>query len=269
MKEMITVNHVDKSYGEKKVLNKINLTIYENEIFALVGANGAGKTTLLECMEGLRSYEGKITVQGKMGVQLQSSSLPKMSTCKELYQLFLYWNNEKKDEDLVKRLGVLEFYKLRYEQCSTGQKRRLHLLLAMITNPDILILDEPTAGLDIEGRIQIHKEIKRLKQEGKTIVLASHDIQEIEELCDRMMVLKDGSSYFQGSIEEIKMLHTKKHRMEVVSEGTEIVECEDVHEGIKEVLQRYEEQGKRVKEIHTKVQGIEEFFLELYKEEEQ
>lgn len=268
MKKRIIVNGVSKQYGRKKVLDSITLTIYQNEIFAFVGANGAGKTTLLECIEGLRSYEGKIVVEGSVGVQLQSSSLPKMSTCKELYQLFLRWNKEKEDLDLVKRLGVHEFYKLRYEQCSMGQKRRLHLLLAMIGNPDILILDEPTAGLDIEGRIQLHKEIRRLQKEGKTIVLASHDTQEIEELCDRIAILKEGKIYFEGSVETLKSRNTTKIEIIVISDHKEIIECDDVHEKLKEVLERYEEQGLRIKEIQTRVPGINDVFLELYKEEE-
>ncbi len=90
------------------------------------------------------------------------------------------------NSDYVKRLGVAPFYLKQYGQLSTGQKRRLHLALALLGNPEIVILDEPTAGLDVEGRVAIHREIRKLKEQGKTIILASHDMAEVGELCDRI-----------------------------------------------------------------------------------
>ena len=112
--------------------------------------NGAGKTTAPECMEGLRKFDsGTVTVNGKMGIQLQSSSLPAHIKPMEAVKLFARWNKTKVDIAILQSLGIQEIEKKQYIQLSTGQKRRFHLALALISRPDIIFLDEPTAGLDV------------------------------------------------------------------------------------------------------------------------
>ena len=179
MKYAIDVRGLEKKYGSKMVLKGINFQIVKGEIFALLGVNGAGKTTTLECIEGLRKYDGgTIVVNGKMGIQLQSSSLPAHIKPMEVIKLFAKWNQTSIDNAMLKALGIKEIEKSQYLQLSTGQKRRLHLALALIGNPDIIFLDEPTAGLDVEARLALHEQIRNLKSQGKTIVLASHDMAE-------------------------------------------------------------------------------------------
>ena len=201
---MIEVRGVTKRYGNKEVLKKVSFEIEENEIFALLGPNGAGKTTMLECMEGLRGFdEGEIKLmglspeevvkQGIAGVQLQSSSLPDNISAKDAMNLFCVWNGITPRYDLLEVFGLEEIDRKQYKTMSTGQKRKLHLALALAHNPKILFLDEPTAGLDVEARIALHDEIRKLKQKGVTIVLASHDMAEVEALCDRVGILVDGS----------------------------------------------------------------------------
>ena len=142
MNPAVQVRGLKKSYGNSIVLNGLDLEIEKGEIFALLGVNGAGKTTALECIEGLRKYDnGTIAVNGKMGIQLQSSSLPAHIKPMEAVRLFSKWNKTKIDFTMLNALGIQETTKKQYIQLSTGQKRRLHLALALIGNPDIVFLD--------------------------------------------------------------------------------------------------------------------------------
>lgn len=179
MNDAIQVQALKKSYGSHKVLKGLDICIEAGEIFALLGVNGTGKTTALECIEGLRSYDsGTITVNGTMGIQLQSASLPAHIRPMEAIKLFAKWKQAKADCAMLDALNIREIEKKQYMQLSTGQKRRLHLALALTGNPDIVFLDEPTAGIDVEGRLSLHDQIRTLRKQGKTIVLASHDMAE-------------------------------------------------------------------------------------------
>ena len=211
MKIRIKVSSLIKKYGDNIVLKDISFEVVEGEIFALLGTNGAGKTTTLECIEGIRKYDGgEITIDGKVGVQLQSSSLPDGIKGSEALKLFFKWNNFTMTKEFTERLGLNQIIKKEYKWMSTGEKRKLHLSLAMIGDPDIIFLDEPTAGLDVEARVIFHKEIKRLKEEGKTIVISSHDMAEVEALCDRLAILKNGNIAFLGTVNELTD-NMKKH----------------------------------------------------------
>lgn len=205
MNYAIECNNLKKRYGKNEVLKNISFKVENNEIFALLGTNGAGKTTTLECIEGLRKYDGgSIVITGKIGVQLQNSSLLKTMKVKEAIQYFSKWNHVEPDNEQINRMGLKDILDKKYSDCSTGQKRRLHLILALVTDPDILILDEPTAGLDVEGRVALHDEIRRLKSNGKTILLATHDMSEVEELADRLGIVKDGKIVYTGTPQQLK-----------------------------------------------------------------
>lgn len=206
MESVIKIQNLYKSYGKNSVLKGISFDVKKGETFALLGTNGAGKTTTLECIEELRKYdEGEIFIDGKFGVQLQSTSLPENIKVIEALTLFSKWNDCKLDNDFSSRIGLDTIKNKQYVELSTGQKRKLHLAIVLIGNPDIIFLDEPTAGLDVEGRIVLHDEIRRLKGQGKTIVMASHDMAEVEDLCDTIAILKDGKIAFIGSPEELTM----------------------------------------------------------------
>ena len=184
MSYAIKVSNLKKSYGANLVIKGIDLEIFSGEVFALLGVNGAGKTTTLECIEGLRKYDsGSISVNGKLGIQLQSSSLPSHIKTIEAIKLFSKWNKTKIDSSLLEALNIKDIEKKQYNQMSVGQKRRLHLALALISNPDIIFLDEPTAGLDVEGRFALHQEIRKLKNQGKIkyIGFSFHDEYEVFE----------------------------------------------------------------------------------------
>lgn len=225
MDNIIEVKDLKKSYGALAVLKGINLAVKRGEILALLGVNGAGKTTTLECIEGLRTYDsGTVTVDGKIGIQLQSSALQAHIKPMEAVKLFAKWNKTAPDEEMLKSLGIPDLSKKKYAALSTGQKRRLHLALALIGDPDIIFLDEPTAGLDVEGRVSLHDQIRALKSQGKTIILASHDMAEVEDLCDRIAVLREGEIVFVGTVDEFtagdgERVSLEKHFIDVVRGG--------------------------------------------------
>lgn len=225
MDNIIEIKDLKKSYGELAVLKGINLTVQRGEILALLGVNGAGKTTTLECIEGLRSYDsGTVTVNGKIGIQLQSSALQAHIKPMEAVKLFAKWNKTAPDNEMLKSLRIDWLSKKKYADLSTGQKRRLHLALALIGNPDVIFLDEPTAGLDVEGRVSLHEQIRALKSQGKTIILASHDMAEVENLCDRIAVLREGEIAFVGTVDEFtavdgEHVSLEKHFIDVVRGG--------------------------------------------------
>lgn len=200
----LNVDNLVKSYNGTQVLKGISFSVNQGEIFALLGTNGAGKTTTLECIEGIRKYDsGEITMVGNIGVQLQSSSLPAHITVVEAYKLFCKWNKVQMNLEILDTFGLNNLKNKMYKDMSTGQKRRLHLALALINNPGIVFLDEPTAGLDVEGRVSLHKEIRILKEQGKTIIMASHDMAEVESLCDKIAIIRNGQIAFIGTAQEL------------------------------------------------------------------
>ena len=190
-----------KCYREHFALDQLDFEIKKGEIFALLGVNGAGKTTALECIEGLRKYDsGTITVNGKMGIQLQSSSLPAHIKPMEAVRLFSKWNRAKIDFTMLNALGMKEIEKKQYIQLSTGQKRRLHLALALIGDPDIIFLDEPTAGLDPAGRDEILDLVARMHRErGITVILVSHSMEDIAKYVQRIIVMNHGEVMFDDT----------------------------------------------------------------------
>lgn len=286
MNYAIKVENLEKSYGVNKVLKGITFSVNSGEIFALLGINGAGKTTTLESIEGLRKYDhGSIQINGKYGVQLQSSSIPQNMKAYEALFLFSKWQKVKIDQEYVSRLGIEPFMKKQYFQLSTGQKRRLHLALALIGNPEILFLDEPTAGLDVEGRASIHDEIKNLKSQGKTIIIASHDMAEVEELSDRIGILRDGEIAFLGSVSELvekkqNQYYNLKVRFSENPEFNSKIFTEEVQKDkeyyvfktaslentISHIIYCCQSQNIVLNDIRVEQSGIEQRFLEIAKE---
>ncbi len=269
MNEAIKISNLTKSYGNHAVLKGLNFCVQQGEIFALLGINGAGKTTSLECIEGLRKYDsGNITINGIMGIQLQSASLPKYIKVLEAVKLFAKWNNTPLDKTMLDALGIHELAKKPYYQLSTGQKRRLHLALALTRNPDILFLDEPTAGLDVEGQISLHEQIRQLKAIGKTIILASHDMAEVENLCDRIAILSGGKIAFIGTVEQLAETIGKHYNITIQTEnGTEKYESENIGNSLLSLLMQYKEKGETITDIKIDRGSLEQHFIKIAKGE--
>lgn len=272
----IKVNHLTKSYGSNIVIKDISFTVNQGEIFGLLGTNGAGKTTTLECIEGLRRYDsGDIKVVGSVGIQLQSSSLPENIKAIEAYHLFSKWNKVKVNPGLFNDIGLKHLKNKRYKEMSTGQKRRLHLALALMGSPDIIFLDEPTAGLDVEGRVALHRQILKLKEEGKTIMIASHDMAEVERLCDRIAILKDGKIAFLGKTTEITNEIGGRCRIYIKTknpldtsydqDGYGVFTSENIGDTLLEVLENCKETQNTVLDVKIERATLEHRFMEIAK----
>lgn len=205
-----------KSYGDFVAVDGISFEVNQGEIFGLLGPNGAGKTSTLESLEGLRSPDsGSLRVAGidptreprklrnVIGVQLQASGLPESITVNEAMKFFCAYHGVDARYDLLDRLGLAEKRKAQYHQLSTGQQRRLSLALALAHNPPVLFLDEPTAGLDVATRVELHDIMREQQEAGTTIILATHDMAEVEEMADRIAILLKGQIATSGTPIEI------------------------------------------------------------------
>ena len=267
MNEAIKVSNLTKRYGTYVVLDGLDFCVQQGEIFALLGINGAGKTTSLECIEGLRKYDGgSITINGRVGIQLQSASLPKYIKALEAVKLFAKWNKTPLDKIMLDALGIYELAKKTYYQLSTGQKRRLHLALALTRSPDILFLDEPTAGLDVEGRLSLHEQIRQLKAIGKTIILASHDMTEVEDLCDRIAILSSGKIAFIGTVEQLGETIGKYYNITIKTENrTKKYESENIGDSLLSLLMQYKEKGETIIDIQIDRGSLEQHFIKIAK----
>lgn len=261
----IQINKLKKSYGSQPVLREITFHVAKGEIFALLGVNGAGKTTTLECIEGLRRYDGgSVQVNGTVGIQLQAASLPEHIRPIEALQLFSKWNKTRVDPSVLTALGLDDLLKKQYINLSTGQKRRLHLALALVSDPDIVFLDEPTAGLDVEGRVSLHDQIRRLKAQGKTIILASHDMAEVESLCDRIAILNGGSIAFLGTVAESAEQFGKRYTLHFKTErGDESFDTDDIANAMLTVLWDFKQKGIAVLDIQVDRGTLEQHFMDI------
>ncbi len=202
---MIDVLGFSKHYADFVAVDNISFSVQEGEIFGLLGPNGAGKTSTLESLEGLRVPDsGLVRVAGVnpttepkklrnlIGVQLQSGGLPGGITADEAMKLFCAYHGVAPRFDLFERLGLHDKRHVEFQGLSTGQQRRLALALAVVHRPPVVFLDEPTAGLDVASRVELHNLMRELKEQGTTIVLATHDMAEAEELSDRVAILLQG-----------------------------------------------------------------------------
>ena len=209
---MIEVSDFSKRYGRFTAVDNISFSVEEGEIFGLLGPNGAGKTTTLECLEGLRTPDsGTLRVAGLdpahdpralrsvIGVQLQSSGMPESITPDEAMKLFCAYHAAPPRYDLLDRLGLGAKRKAQFHELSTGQQRRLALALAVAHKPRAIFLDEATAGLDVQTRVELHTLMRELRAAGTTIILATHDMAEAEEMADRVAILLEGGIVASGT----------------------------------------------------------------------
>jgi len=216
METVIEVSNFRKVYGEFVAVNRISFDVNQGEIFGLLGPNGAGKTSTLECLEGIRPSDGgRLDILGVdpsreprrlnklIGVQLQTSGLPDDMKVEEAMKFFCAYHGVAPRYDLLDRFGLQEKRRNKYNELSTGQKRRLALALAVAHAPPVLFLDEPTAGLDVGSRSELHEMMQELKREGTTIVLATHDMAEAEKMTDRVAILLKGEIVATGTPREL------------------------------------------------------------------
>jgi ABC-2 type transport system ATP-binding protein len=213
---IIEVKDFRKTYGGHVAVDRISFAIQPGEIFGLLGPNGAGKTSTLECLEGLRTpTEGSLRVAGidparesrklrnVIGVQLQSAGLPESITVEEAMRFFCAYHDTAPRLDLIERMGLADKHKSQFYELSGGQQRRLSLALAVAHKPRVLFLDEPTSGLDVATRTELHDMMRELQKSSTTIILATHDMAEAEQMSDRVAILLQGKVVSIGTPLEI------------------------------------------------------------------
>jgi len=217
MTNIIFVEKLKKSYKSKVVVDDLCFSVKKGECFGLLGHNGAGKSTTIDCILGLKNFEsGTVRILDmnpkksrkelfeRVGVQLQSSSYQGKIKVYELCEEISVLYNEADDYKRLLKEFSLEKMKNNYvETLSGGEKQKLAILLALIPKPEVVFLDELTTGLDTEARREVWKQLKKLKKEGVTILLTSHYMDEVEELCDKICIINNGKEVISGTVEEV------------------------------------------------------------------
>src|SRR5690349_13848385 len=213
----VSVRDLHKRYDQVQAAQGVSFDIEDGEIFGLLGPNGSGKTTTLECVIGLRQPDaGEIEVCGmdarrhaqavknKIGAVLQTIALQDKITPREALRLFAsFYQRTAPPTELLERFGLSEKADAPFDSLSAGQKQRLAVALAFVNNPELIFLDEPTTGLDPQSRRDLHAEIAQMKRDGHTVLLTTHNIDEAEQLCDRIAIIDRGRIIASGLPREL------------------------------------------------------------------
>lgn len=217
METTIKVEGLYKSYYGRVAVNNVNISVKRGEVFGLLGANGAGKSTTIECILGTKIADnGKVSILDmnpatdrkklfqRVGVQFQETNYQDKITvaelCEETQSLYKRYTDYK---DLLEKFKLNNKAKSLVSELSGGQKQRLFIVLALIPNPEVVFLDELTTGLDAKARREVWKYLIELKHSGVTIFLTSHFMDEVEALCDKIGILKNGKVIFYGTVKEV------------------------------------------------------------------
>lgn len=218
MNEAVCVRELTKSYNEKTVLDGLELSVKAGTVFGLLGANGAGKSTTIECILGTKQADGgEVSLLGmdpkrqrkelfqRIGVQFQEGDYQQEIKVSELCEETACLYRSPADwKALCVRFGIGDKLKNAVKSLSGGERQRLFIVLALIPNPELVFLDELTTGLDARARREVWKALGELKEQGLTIFLTSHFMDEVEALCDEICILKKGRTVFYGTVEEAK-----------------------------------------------------------------
>ena len=216
MEETIQVRGLSKSYTGNKVIENLSLSIAAGEVYGLLGANGAGKSTTIECVLGTQKADsGTVQILGldpwenrkqlfeQVGVQFQESNYPDKIKVRELCEeTACLYQSPAVYSELLQKFGLSDKKDAFVSELSGGQKQKLFVVLALIPNPKVIFLDELTTGLDTKARRGVWKSLQALKEQGLTIFLSSHFMDEVEILCDRIGILKNGGFAFEGTVQE-------------------------------------------------------------------
>jgi ABC-2 type transport system ATP-binding protein len=297
---VIEVDHLAKSYGAIRAVDDISFHVARGEVFGMLGPNGAGKTTTVEIIEGLRDADaGRVCVLGmdvarvpgrikqKIGVQLQAPTLlPLISVAETLHLFAGFFERSAPPGELLDLLALRESRKTLVKNLSGGQQQRLSVALALINDPEIAFLDEPTTGLDPQARRGLWSVIEDMSGKGKTIFLTTHYMEEAERLCDRVAIIDRGSiialdtpeelinSYFEESAIEFEMepppsrevLEALPGATHAVAEGSDIiVYSAGIPATMSAILQLAEQEGdaRQLKNLFVRRATLEDVFLKL------
>ena len=281
-----------KRYGKVLALDTVDLQVRSGEVLAMLGPNGAGKTTAISLLLGLlQADSGKAELFGmqpkqlaarrRIGAMLQTAAVPETLEVGELIKLFRsYYPNPRTVADCVALAGVGDLLRRRYGKLSGGQQRRVQFALAVVGKPEILFLDEPTTGLDIEAREILWKTIQQLVAEGCAVVLTTHYLEEAEALADRVCVLARGQIVAEGSVAAIRARVSQRRIRCVSALGLETIRCwphvrsvthdgerfEIVTEAAESVVRNLLDADAGLSELEIRRAGLAEAFVEITRE---
>lgn len=295
----IELRGVQKSYGKKTAVDDLNLTVPTGGVFALLGPNGAGKTTTIEICEGfIKADRGEIRVLGlnprtqteelrpRIGVMLQGGGGYSGIQVRELLRLTAGYNAHPLDPEwLIETLGLNNVAKTPYRRLSGGQQQRLSLALALVGRPELIFLDEPTAGMDAQSRLMVWDLIRALKRDGVTVVLTTHLMDEVEALADRVAIIDHGRLVAHGTPAEVTALagnkcaelcvefatpiHGEKFQaaikepMSIAEDGLSLQISACTPELIAQVAQAAYEQDVLITSLHMGKHNLEAAFLDI------
>ena len=294
----LAVHELRKKYGAVEAVRGVSFEVQEGEILGLLGPNGAGKTTTVECVIGLRDPDsGTVEICGldarrrprdvkqRIGAALQTTALQDKITPREAIELFgSFYERRARTDELIERFALAEKADAPFDTLSGGQRQRLALALAFVNKPEIVFLDEPTAGLDPQSRRELHAQIARTRSEGHTILLTTHDLDEAQQLCDRVAIIDHGRIVAAGTPREL-MAQSKssqsvslvtsqpvdRHRLqslggigEIGDDGERVrFTTSDVNRTLGELLGFLDRERIEVVELHVERATLEDVFLEL------
>ncbi len=281
MAPAISVRDLHKSYGSHEAVRGISFDIAEGEVFGLLGPNGAGKTTTVEILEGYRARDrGEVSVLGfdparaggpfreRIGVVLQQSQLFANLTVREIHRMFAgYYERPREVDEVIDLVGLAEKRNARVKTLSGGQKRRLDLGVALVGDPDLVFLDEPTTGFDPAARRAAWEMIRALRSLGKTILLTTHYLDEAEQLADRVAVLREGRIVSEGTPAELTgtavetEIRYRRDETEVVLHTTEPTKL--LHELTSQAIA----EGRELEGLTVRRPTLEDVYLTLTAEE--
>lgn len=292
----IEVEKLIKNYGEIRAVDEISFEINQGEIFGLVGPNGAGKTTTIECIEGLKKYDaGDIRVlrlepykererlYQLIGVQLQETSYQSGIKVWEICDLFsCLYKNPVPYKELCEKFGLSEKRNSYVSQLSGGQRQRLSIILALIPDPKVVFFDELTTGLDPEARRSTWALIKELRDEGRTVFLTTHFMEEAEVLCDRVAIMDQGKIValetprnlietsgieeriiFEGDIPDVAALKKVKGVLDVRTNQGEVTVYGKGSDLLQDIVSFLQAEGTKYRNLHTKTPSLEDVFLKV------
>jgi len=277
----IAVSELTKSYGDVEALRGVSFDVAEGEVFGLLGPNGAGKTTTVEILEGYRRRDGGTAsvlgldpgdaprgLRERMGVVLQQSELSPLLTVRETHRLFAgYFSNPRDVDGVIELVGLAEKRDARVKSLSGGQKRRLDLGVALVGNPELVFLDEPTTGFDPAARRAAWELIRTLRALGTTILLTTHYLDEAQQLADRVAVLRDGVIVTQGAPADL-IGDTRTTEIRYVRDGERVtVTTTEPTRVLNELTTGALASGRELEQLEVHRPTLEDIYLELVEEE--
>jgi ABC-2 type transport system ATP-binding protein len=274
---VVSVRGLTKSYGDFEALKGIDFELRAGEVFGLLGPNGAGKTTTIEILEGYRRRDGgEVAVlgadpatagldwRGRIGVVLQSSAMyENLTVAEHLTQFAGYYDHPRPVDEVIGLIELEEKRETRARRLSGGQRRRLDLGLALVGDPELLFLDEPTTGFDPGARRRAWETIRSLRALGKTILLTTHYLDEVEQLADRVAVLREGRIVASGTVQELvggapATEIRYRHNGEVV-----VVETDEPTRVLHELTAAAVQRGEELEGLEVRRPSLEEVYLSL------